>query len=189
MKLSTAAVATLVSLVPSIAALTVNTPTNVVQCQPIQFTWSDGTAPYFFSIIPGGQPTAPAVKSFPTQSGKSLTWKVDVGFGTSLTLSLKDSQGTQAYSDIFTVLNSTDTSCISPTVQVSGTPGSASETGGSTTPASTGSTPTGSRTSSSTGTGTSASSTATRTNAASKSAAGVYGFAGVVALAGAAVLL
>ncbi|MDK0628461.1 hypothetical protein P5F04_16545, partial [Clostridium perfringens] len=50
----------LLSVVPGILGLMINTPVGVVQCQPILLNWQDGQAPYFLSIIPGGQPNAPA---------------------------------------------------------------------------------------------------------------------------------
>lgn len=34
----------------------------------------EGTAPYYVSIIPGGQPSAAALEAFPQQSGTSYTW-------------------------------------------------------------------------------------------------------------------
>ncbi|RDB26383.1 hypothetical protein Hypma_006512 [Hypsizygus marmoreus] len=187
---------TLVSLVPVILGLTINTPTGVVQCQPILLTWADGTAPYFLSAIPAGQPSAAAVKTFPTQNGNSFTWNVDLAGGTSITLSLKDSTGAQAFSDIVTIVSGSDSSCINTSVQVTGTGGGAAPTGSGTTAGNTSGTPTGtSGTNTSTGTsksstssGTGSSPTPTRSNAASKSVVGTYGLAGIMGLVGLAVL-
>ena len=68
------AVLSAASLAAVASALTVATPSSVVQCQPLQLSWGEGTAPYYVAIIPGGQPSAAALESFPTQSGESLTW-------------------------------------------------------------------------------------------------------------------
>lgn len=62
------------SLAAVASALTVATPASVVQCQPVALSWGQGTAPYYVAIIPGGQPSAAALESFPTQSGETLTW-------------------------------------------------------------------------------------------------------------------
>ncbi|KAF7332053.1 PRMT5-domain-containing protein [Mycena kentingensis (nom. inval.)] len=106
--------AALVSLIPLIRALTINTPSAsaLTACQPISLTWQDGTAPYFPSIIPGGNPAGTALKTFDTTSDTSLTWTVDIAPGTSITVALKDSTGTIAYSDAVTIGGS-DTSCLS----------------------------------------------------------------------------
>lgn len=41
------------SFVSSIYALTINTPASVVECQPLQLSWSNGSAPYYLAVIPG----------------------------------------------------------------------------------------------------------------------------------------
>ncbi|KAF9450346.1 hypothetical protein P691DRAFT_476758 [Macrolepiota fuliginosa MF-IS2] len=92
--------------------MTINTPMNVVACQPVLLSWTDGTAPYYPSIIPGGQPSAPAIKSFDTTSSTSLTWKVDIAPGTSITVALKDSTGATAYTDTINIQSSSDQSCL-----------------------------------------------------------------------------
>ncbi|ELU40737.1 hypothetical protein AG1IA_05246 [Rhizoctonia solani AG-1 IA] len=68
------------------STMTVATPPSVVQCQPVQLSWSGGTAPYFPSIIPGQQAGSPALKEFPSQTGTSLTWTVDLIASTYITL-------------------------------------------------------------------------------------------------------
>ncbi|KAH9959606.1 hypothetical protein BC827DRAFT_493423 [Russula dissimulans] len=100
------------------SAFTINTPTNPVVCQPLQFTWStEGSqSPYFLSLLPGGQPTAPAFKQFPPQQGSSYVWVVDLGVGTTFTALLKDGNGQQVYSAPATVQNGSDTSCVNDEV-------------------------------------------------------------------------
>lgn len=68
------AVVSAASLAALASALTVATPASVVQCQPVALSWGEGVAPYYVAIIPGGQPSAAALESLPTQTGESLTW-------------------------------------------------------------------------------------------------------------------
>jgi len=119
---SFATAAALVSLLPAVLAqnLMVNSPANVVQCEPTQLTWTGGSPPYYLSLIPAGQPSAPAIKEFPTQQGNSYTWMVDLQQGTSFTIEVKDSTGTPAYSSIETINPSSDSSCLNSTVSESG---------------------------------------------------------------------
>ncbi|CAL1716519.1 unnamed protein product [Somion occarium] len=117
-----AVAAALVSVVPAMAQqLTINTATGIVQCQPIQFTWSGGTPPYFLALIPAAQPAAPAIKQFPTQEGTSFTWNVDLPSGSTFTVSLKDSSGATAFSDIETVNSGPDDSCLNNSASLSET--------------------------------------------------------------------
>ncbi|PPQ67534.1 hypothetical protein CVT25_006075 [Psilocybe cyanescens] len=105
-------VAALVSVIPGILSMTINTPTSVVQCQPQLLSWSDGQAPYYLTIIPGGQPSAAPLKSFDTQSSTSITWIVDLKAETQVSFALKDSTGATAYTDIVTIQPSNDSSCL-----------------------------------------------------------------------------
>ncbi|EPQ54064.1 hypothetical protein GLOTRDRAFT_139471 [Gloeophyllum trabeum ATCC 11539] len=191
-----ATAAALVALVPAVLGLTVNTPTNVVACQPIQFTWADGTAPYFLSLVPGGQPSATAIQQFPTQQGTSFSWsQVTLAPNTAFTIVLKDSTGAQAFSDIVTVQSGSDLSCLNGSTSASVT-GGASTTGGSSPSGTTsgGSSPTstspsGGNSSSNRPTGSSSGSSASPTNSSGASrgqAVSAFGVAGVMGLVGAA---
>ncbi|KAF8896283.1 hypothetical protein BD779DRAFT_1495003 [Infundibulicybe gibba] len=186
------AFAALVSLIPgTFAALTINTPTNAVQCQPLLLSWVDGQPPYFLSVLPGGQAAAPPLKSFPTQNGTSLTWpKVDIQAGVGITLALKDNTGAQAFSDIVTILTSSDNSCVNSAVSISGSAGAggAGPTGGAS-PTS-GSSASGGANSgaSASKSGSAASSTASKASAGTRSSVASVGLAGVIGLVGAALL-
>ncbi|KAJ3481868.1 hypothetical protein NLJ89_g12177 [Agrocybe chaxingu] len=103
-----AATAALVALVPSVLALTINTPIGVVQCQPTLLTFEGGSPPYYLTIIPGGQASAAPLKSFPPQSGSSVTWVSDIAQGTSVTFALKDSTGLTAFTDSVMIQTSSD---------------------------------------------------------------------------------
>ncbi|KAF8199580.1 hypothetical protein BJ912DRAFT_655872 [Pholiota molesta] len=121
-----ATTAALVSAIPCIVSLTINTPTSVVQCQPELLSWTDGAPPYYVSILPGGEPGATPIKSFDTQTGMSLTWNVDIAAGTSVTFALKDSTGATAYTDTVPIQAGPDSSCVTGGSQAAAiTPGSA----------------------------------------------------------------
>ncbi|THH10312.1 hypothetical protein EW145_g1417 [Phellinidium pouzarii] len=109
------------------ASLTINTPPSIVQCEPVLLQWSDGTPPYFPSILPGGQ-TSGTLESLPTTSSTSYTWDCNIAAGTSITLALRDSTGAQVYSDAVTIAGSSDSSCVGSSAS-----GSSSNASGSTT--------------------------------------------------------
>ncbi|EGN98706.1 hypothetical protein SERLA73DRAFT_181308 [Serpula lacrymans var. lacrymans S7.3] len=133
-------VAALISVLPAVLGLTINTPSNVVVCEPQQFTWSGGAAPYYLSLVPGGQSMASPIKQFPTQSGTAYTWNVDLQAGTTFNIALKDSTGATAYSDIVTIQSGGSTSCVNTSVQEgSATAGSAPPATGGSSPATGGS--------------------------------------------------
>jgi hypothetical protein len=48
-----ASVLLFVALVAGAQALTINTPASIVECQPVQLSWSNGTAPYYLAVLPG----------------------------------------------------------------------------------------------------------------------------------------
>ncbi|KAI9061048.1 hypothetical protein FKP32DRAFT_1613243 [Trametes sanguinea] len=92
--------------------LKINTLTSATQCQPVQFSWQGGAAPYYLELVPE---TLQQIKQFPAQNGNVMTWTVDLPVGTSFSSSLRDSTGTQAFSDIQTVRAGPDGSCMNST--------------------------------------------------------------------------
>ncbi|KAJ1307766.1 hypothetical protein OPQ81_001853 [Rhizoctonia solani] len=117
----------------------INSPASLVQCQPVQISWTATKEPVFISIIPGGQPGAPALHDFGRQAPgtKSLTWIVDYKTSTSLTFQIKDSAGAVAYSANVNVQDSSDKSCVDPNQPSVPAPGStsAAPSGAQSTPA------------------------------------------------------
>jgi len=183
---SIAAIAAL-ALVSGAAAqgLTVNSPQNVVECQPFQFTWTGGSPPYFLSLIPGAGQNP--IKQFPQQTGTSFTWNVDLPTGTNFIASLKDSSGANAFAASASVIAGSDTSCVNTAVQDSG---SASAGSGSTAAggSSASATASGSASGSSkpSGTSSSSSSSPSKTGAATVGASvSTFGIAGLFGLVGA----
>jgi len=163
-----------------LAQFTINTPANVVECQPTLITWSGGVAPYFLSILPGGSPTAAALEDLGQMNTTSVTWTCNIQAGVSLGLTLRDSSGAVAQSAPFTVNPGSSTSCLNVTSIVPG------PTGATTPSAATSAGSAAGTTTKATSTGTSSTTSATPSgaalsNGASLGAAGVLG-AAVVAL-------
>ncbi|TEB34667.1 hypothetical protein FA13DRAFT_1729326 [Coprinellus micaceus] len=102
----------LISLIPAISGLVINTPTGVVTCQPILLTYGQGTPPYYLSILPGGQVAGTPLHVWDPTNAESMTWIVDIPAGTAISLAVKDSTGAQAYSDTINVQGSADTTCL-----------------------------------------------------------------------------
>ncbi|RSH80411.1 uncharacterized protein EHS24_008988 [Apiotrichum porosum] len=74
----------LAALAAAANALTISTPASLVECQPVQLSWTDGTAPYYPSIIPGGEASSAALVTFDTQSATTYTWTVNLASGTNV---------------------------------------------------------------------------------------------------------
>ncbi|TFK36237.1 hypothetical protein BDQ12DRAFT_634245 [Crucibulum laeve] len=110
MKFTLAALALAIS--GASAALIINTPVSAVVCKPLLITWSGGYAPFFLVVVPGNNPSGPALRNFGAQPGHSFTWVVNEPAGTSVGLLLKDSTGAIAQSAPFTIQPSSDTSCL-----------------------------------------------------------------------------
>ncbi|KAK2462975.1 hypothetical protein APHAL10511_005027 [Amanita phalloides] len=105
----------IISLVPAIASLAIDTPASMTQCQPTLFTWNGGTGPYFLSILPGGQIGAAPLVSLGQTGDTSQTWVVTLPPNAGYTVVLKDSTGQQAFTDQIMVLPSNDQSCMNET--------------------------------------------------------------------------
>ncbi|EGN99258.1 hypothetical protein SERLA73DRAFT_137520 [Serpula lacrymans var. lacrymans S7.3] len=168
-------------------SFTINTPANVVECQPTLLQWSGGTGPYYLSILPGSSPGSAALEDLGQQSGTSVTWTCNIAAGTSIGLTLRDSTGATAQSAPFTV-NPGSSSCLNSTSTAAGSSASSPVNSASSTGSGSAAT-TASSTSGGATTGTSsAAPTTTSTNAAPAKAA-QFGVAGVLGAAAAALLL
>ncbi|KAI9639456.1 uncharacterized protein MKK02DRAFT_39754 [Dioszegia hungarica] len=117
----------LAALVASVSAqLKIETPTSLIECQPAKLMWSGGTAPYFPAVIPGGQASAAALKTFPQTSDTSLTWTVDLATGQEVTLRITDSTGAINYAEKVPIQAGSSKTCLNGAVAVGGASGSAS---------------------------------------------------------------
>lgn len=140
MKLFFGTAVALISMVPAIVSLTVNTPSTLTQCQPVKLTWVDGVPPYYVSIIPGGETSAPPLKDLGKTSAMSETWLVNVTPNQNVNIVVKDSTGDTAFTDQVLVLAADDASCMNDNTSVSqgsvisesGTSAASSSTGTST---------------------------------------------------------
>ncbi|ESK85806.1 secreted protein [Moniliophthora roreri MCA 2997] len=97
------------------AQVTINTPANLVECQPTLLTWTGGQAPYFLSYVlvnVAQRDHGPAIEQFPEQIGTSLTWVVDFPAGTSVGLLLRDSKGATSQSAAVTIQPGSSTDCL-----------------------------------------------------------------------------
>lgn len=105
----------------------INTPPAYVQCQPVSITFSGGTAPYYLSVIPGGQASAAALEDLPTQTAAgSYTWTVNIAAGTNITLRITDANGSVNYNAPRVIQASSDSSCLGSTPSSGGSSGASS---------------------------------------------------------------
>ncbi|TXT07286.1 hypothetical protein VHUM_03456 [Vanrija humicola] len=100
------------ALLSSAAALTVNSPAALTECQPVQLSWSAGTPPYYPAVIPAGQPGAASLVTFPQQDATVATWVVNLAAGTNVTIKLTDGTGATAFSAATVVQKGTSTACL-----------------------------------------------------------------------------
>ncbi|KAH9838431.1 uncharacterized protein C8Q71DRAFT_856382 [Rhodofomes roseus] len=193
--------AALAAIAPAlVSGLTINTITTGVQeCEPVLFSWSGGTAPYFLSLVPNKDTTAAPIKNFGQITGTSMTWTVDLGQGTSFTNVIKDSTGATAFSDEQTVTSGGGTSCANTSVTESagavGTAsGAAAASGGASTAAAATTTGASAAKTSGSASGSAASSAASASssakssssNGAGRTSVGAFGLAALMGLVGAA---
>jgi len=176
------------------AQVTINTPTNVAECAPLQISFSGATCPCIITVYPGATPNGNPLTTFTNVNSSPFTWSaVNFASGTSLDLSLRDSTGASAQSAPFTVQAGGSTSCLNGTASGSSGPAqstAANPTNGAAT--ATGTTPGSTATNSGSGSG-STTSKAAASPSASKSAAIIagipYSVAGVLGVVIAAVFV
>lgn len=162
----------LAAVAGSAAALTINTPASIVECQPAAVTFGDGTAPYIVAAIPGGQVSAPAIETLSDSLTTSpYTWTVNLAAGTNITLKITDSTGTVAYSSPIVVQAGSSQACLNTTASTSGLSSAAVTTTASDTNAAGGGAATTSASESSSSSSAAQSSSAASSSAASSSSA------------------
>lgn len=77
------------------STFTVNTPASVVQCVPLQISWTGGQAPFNpFITAPGD--TATILQALPQVNDRSTTWTVNIAAGQKFTINIVDSTGANA---------------------------------------------------------------------------------------------
>ncbi|KAJ3744311.1 hypothetical protein DFH05DRAFT_1460426 [Lentinula detonsa] len=179
-----AAIFAVASIAPDVLALTVNTPSSLITCEPTLLSWSGGTAPYYLSILPGGETSSSALKTFDSTNATEYTWTVDIAADTEVTVQLKDSTGTIAYSDEIDISAGSDTSCVTTSVSASATAGSTSTDSSASTTSGDTVTSTSSSSDSTSSTTSAASSSSSSSNAASHFLlnGGTLGFLGLIGI-------
>ncbi|KAH9838490.1 uncharacterized protein C8Q71DRAFT_751521 [Rhodofomes roseus] len=125
-----AALFTAAALVASASGITVNTPGNVIECEPTAITWTGGTAPFFLSFNLQTNPNGDAQQTYANLQSSPFTWSTNITEGTTLVLTLKDSTGATGQSGGFTI-GSGSTSCLTSSGSSSAAGGSSSSAGAS----------------------------------------------------------
>jgi len=174
------------------AQLTINTPTNVISCTPLQISFSGGTPPYIISVHPGATPNDSPLATFSNITASPFTWTaVNYASGTSLDLTLRDNTGASAQTAAFSVQSGGSTSCLNSTATGSSPPaastGASSPSSGAA--ATTGTTPASQSKSSASSSGTSTAKGASSSGNAAIVAGIPYGLAGVLGAVVAAVFV
>ncbi|KAG9042736.1 hypothetical protein FS837_010449 [Tulasnella sp. UAMH 9824] len=92
----------------------INTPTGVIQCQPVQLTYSGTAPPFIITVMPGGQTdVAPLVSLGPT-SENAITWVANLSPNNNYTLVIRDQMGRTNPSAPFMIYPGTTTNCPAP---------------------------------------------------------------------------
>ncbi|WVO14682.1 hypothetical protein L204_102319 [Cryptococcus depauperatus] len=105
----------------SAMAISINTPAALVQCQPAQLAWTEGTGPFIIAAIPGGQVSAPAIETISDNiSASPYTWNVNLASGSNITLKITDSIGTIGYSSPVVIQAGSSSSCLNSSASTSG---------------------------------------------------------------------
>ncbi|KAA1476233.1 hypothetical protein DENSPDRAFT_500350 [Dentipellis sp. KUC8613] len=112
MKTTSTLALTLLALLPAaLAEFTINTPSGVTECEPVLLSWTEGTPPYYLSLVPAGQPMAQPIKQWAPTQDTSLTWNVDLPANTNFNVGCKDGTGKQVFTALITVGASTSGEC------------------------------------------------------------------------------
>jgi len=85
------------------ADLVLDTPSSLTQCQNVTITWTPTSGPYNLIVVPTDDPCGDIIADLGDFDGTSASWNVNVTAGQSVTLSLEDSQGNEAWSGAVTV--------------------------------------------------------------------------------------
>ncbi|KIY65866.1 hypothetical protein CYLTODRAFT_491958 [Cylindrobasidium torrendii FP15055 ss-10] len=136
-----AAFATLFAAVLAQGDLTINTPSNVEQCQPSRLSWSAGTPPYTIVLTAGSAPSGSTTGTIASDtSDTEVTYTPGEGTAnTQIVFNIRDSTGKIAQTGIITVGGDSASTCqtsasgggSSATGSASGSSGSSQTTGSS----------------------------------------------------------
>ncbi|KAG8914261.1 hypothetical protein FRC01_004147 [Tulasnella sp. 417] len=93
----------------------INTPTGVIQCLPVQLTFSGTSPPFIITIHPGGQADAAPLTTVGTTSETTLTWIANLPPNANYTCVIRDSIGRTNPSAPFEIYPGSTTNCPAPT--------------------------------------------------------------------------
>ncbi|AAW41559.1 hypothetical protein CNBB2910 [Cryptococcus deneoformans B-3501A] len=114
------------------AALSINTPASLIECQPAALSWSGGSStPYYLAVLPGGQVSATALENIDTVDTESYTWTVNLASGTNITIRVTDGSGNIAYSSPVVIQEGSSSSCLTSSSSSSATAAAGSSSGDS----------------------------------------------------------
>ncbi|KIR53141.1 hypothetical protein I315_04177 [Cryptococcus gattii Ru294] len=112
------------------AALSINTPASIIECQPAALSWTGGSSsPYYLAALPGGEVAASALENIGTVDSTSYTWTVNIASGTNITIKVTDGQGNVAYSSPLVIQQGSSTSCLTSSSSSSPTAAGGSSSG------------------------------------------------------------
>ncbi|OXH40429.1 hypothetical protein J008_01164 [Cryptococcus neoformans] len=175
------------------AALSINTPASLIECQPASLSWTGGSSsPYYLAVLPGGQVSASAIENIDTVDSTSYTWTVNIASGTNITIRVTDGGGNIAYSSPVVIQQGSSTSCLTSSSSSSATAAGGSSSGDSSASTTASGSSASSGSSSSSGSSPSASSSSSSTDSGALLTKGNAGVAasifGIVAAAFAAIV-
>ncbi|WVQ78306.1 hypothetical protein IAT38_000391 [Cryptococcus sp. DSM 104549] len=114
------------------AALSINTPASLVECQPVSLSWSGGSgSPYYLAINKGGDSTSAALENLDSADSSPVTWTVNLASGTNVTIKVTDASGNIAYSSPVVIQAGSSSSCLTSSSSSSSTAASDSSSTGS----------------------------------------------------------
>ncbi|KAI0356776.1 hypothetical protein OH77DRAFT_1588693 [Trametes cingulata] len=93
----------------AVAPLVINTPAEVVQCQPTEITWEGGVAPY--DLVITDVSLAESETTF-ALIGHSFRWPTDLPGRTLVDFAISDGSGQTATSALVLIQESADSSCL-----------------------------------------------------------------------------
>ncbi|KAJ7574407.1 hypothetical protein C8J56DRAFT_979547 [Mycena floridula] len=99
-----------------VADLSINTPTTIAQCTPVQFTWQKGTGPYNLVAVPAAEPCGDILVDMGDHTGLSMTWTPTLPVGTKIMLSVMDSTGEEGWTNEITIAAGSQ-DCLSPSAK------------------------------------------------------------------------
>ncbi|KAG8948048.1 hypothetical protein FRC04_010090 [Tulasnella sp. 424] len=99
---------------PAVPDPSINTPSGVIECLPVQLTFSGTKPPFIITIVPGGEPGAAPLTTVGTTNQTSLTWIANLPPNANYTAVIRDSIGRTGPSAPFVIFPASGT----PTCQI-----------------------------------------------------------------------